>query len=362
MNRRESTISNYQAAVIIINFILAAGILSLPRTATEEVKTPDAWISVALGGIIAIIIGYFMVKLSQTFPNKTFFQYSRTLLGKWIGGFLSIILAFYFITLSSFEIRTLSEVVSFYLLEGTPNWATIMPFLWIGLYLSSGGIQAVGRMFEIILPITILFFIIVILMSFKIFEIKNLQPVMGHGIVPVLRGVKTTALSFIGVEIVLVILAFMKEPQKGVKVMALGVIIPLVFYLGIVTMVIGSLSVDGVVHKTWPSLALIRSYEMPGLFLERFESLLLVIWTMQIFSTFCITYFAASLGLSQVFNVNIRKFLFALLPIIYLGSIIPKNIEQVFSLGDFLGEVAIVLFVFLPLPLFLLSKWKGGSK
>ena len=38
-----------QAAVILINYILAIGILTLPRTVAEKVHTPDVWITVILG-------------------------------------------------------------------------------------------------------------------------------------------------------------------------------------------------------------------------------------------------------------------------------------------------------------------------
>ena len=37
-------------------------------------------------------------------------------------------------------------------------------------------------------------------------------------------------------------------------------------------MVIGALSIDGVVMSTWPTLELMRSFEIPGLIFERFES------------------------------------------------------------------------------------------
>ena len=68
----------------------------------------------------------------------------------------------------------MAEVISF-LLEGTPTWAIVMPFMWIGLYLIMGGINSIARMFEIIFPITVLF-LIISFMSIGIFEIDNLRP------------------------------------------------------------------------------------------------------------------------------------------------------------------------------------------
>ncbi len=78
-------ITTSQALVILVNYILATGILTLPRTSVEQVKTPDVWISVFLGGLIAMIVGVIIVKLSQQFPEKTFYQYSQDIVGKWMG-------------------------------------------------------------------------------------------------------------------------------------------------------------------------------------------------------------------------------------------------------------------------------------
>ncbi|MGM0875148.1 MAG: spore germination protein [Bacillota bacterium] len=352
-------ITTSQAAVIVISFILGTGILTLPRVSVEKVKTPDVWITVILGGLIAMMAGIILVKLSQQFPKKTFYQYNQVIVGKWVGGFLSLLIIGYFLTTSGFQVRSMVEVTSFFLLEGTPIWATTMTFMWVGLYLIMGGINPMARLFEIILPITVIIFLLVAFMSFGIFEVDNIRPVLGLGVIPVLKGVKTTALAFTGFEIMLLLPAFMKQPHKAVKAVLVGTAIPLIFYVITVIMVIGAFSVDGVVTRTWPTIDLMRSFEIPGLIFERFESLLLVIWIMQIFASFTLTYYAAALGLAQLFKTNIHLFIYGLLPVIYIISMIPKNINDLFKLGDLVGNSALYLFGLLPLFLLIVSKWKG---
>ncbi|ULM97559.1 spore germination protein [Peribacillus frigoritolerans] len=354
-------ITTPQTAVIIINFILGTGLLTLPRSSTEKVHTPDVWISVIIGGIITIIAGVIMVKLSQQFPDKTFYQYINEIVGKWVGSFLSLVIICYFLMTSGFQLRSMAEVIRYLLLEGTPTWAIIMIFMWVGLYLIIGGINPIARLFEIILPLTVILFLVVTLMSIKIFEIDNLRPVLGDGVIPVLKGVKTTALAFSGPEIMLLLIPFMNSPKKAVKALLVGVSIPLIFYVITVVMVIGALSVDGVVTRTWPTLDLIRSFEISGLIFERFESLLLVVWIMQIFATFTITYFAAALGLAQLTKKSIHPFMFGLLPILYIIAMIPKNMNDLFKQGDFVGNIALFLFGLLPLLLLIISRIKGGK-
>ena len=130
MGAKES-LTTYQAAVLVSNFILGVGILTVPRTATEKVKTPDIWLSVIIGGLIAMLAGVIIVKLSQQFPEKTFYEYSEHIVGKWLGCMLNLLVIGYFVATSSHMVRALAEVTTLFLLEGTPHWAIIMAFMWV---------------------------------------------------------------------------------------------------------------------------------------------------------------------------------------------------------------------------------------
>ena len=172
---------------------------------------------------------------------------------------------------------------------------------------------------------------------------------------PVLKGIKPTLLAFTGIEIMLIIQACMTDQHKAKKVIFLGVLIPTLLYTLTVVMVIGALSIDGVTNLAWPTLMLIQSFELPELLFERFDSLFLTIWIMQIFATLSIQFYAATIGLSQLFNKDIKRFMYGLLPIIFILSMVPQNLHQLFWLGDMLGNVAIVLFGIVPCLLLLIS-------
>lgn len=125
-------ITTQQAAVFVANYILGVGILTLPRAAAEKVKTPDIWLTVILGGLIAMVAGIIVAKLSQQYPGKTFYEYSQLIVGKWLGIVLNASIIIYFIATSGNMVRAMSEVMNLYLLEGTPRWVVIMSFLWVG--------------------------------------------------------------------------------------------------------------------------------------------------------------------------------------------------------------------------------------
>ncbi|WP_374020750.1 spore germination protein [Paenibacillus thiaminolyticus] len=359
---REQVITAHQAAVFIGNFILGVGILTLPRTAAEKVQTPDIWLSVIIGGLLAMLAGIIIVKLGEHYPGKTFYEYSELITGKWLSQVINLIIVAYFTAHSAHVVRSLAEVTELFLLEGTPRWAIILSFLWVGLYLILGGIFAIGRLFAIILPITVIIFVMIAAMSFKLFEIDNLRPVLGLGIMPVLKGIRTTGLSFTGFEIMLILQAYMFRPRDAARAVVFGVSIPLLFYVTTVVMVIGALSVEGVVSRAWPAITLIRSFEFPGIFFERYESLLLVIWIMQIFATYVITHYAAARGLATMLKKEIRPLQYLMIPIVFIVAMLPKNINDLFRFADNLGNTGIVLFGVLPAVLLGIVKLRGGTR
>jgi spore germination protein len=354
--RDNDRITTIQAAVVVSNALLGSGILTLPRSAAVSIQTPDAWITVLLGGLLAIIAGIVMAALSRAFPGATVFQFNNKLVGKYVGFVISLTFITYFFMTAAYQVRTVTEVTGLFLLEGTPPWAIVMIFMWVSFYLLTGGINAIARLFEIILPITIVIYLLIMLFGLKLFELDNIRPVLGDGIWPVLKGIKTTALSFLGVETILVLTAFMSNHRKSIKAVAWGAAIPMVLYFITVVMVIGSLGLDGVVTRVWPTLDLVRSFEVQGLIFERFESLLLVIWIMQIYSTYTIMYYAASLGLSQLTGISYLKCLFALLPIVFIISAMPQNLTAVFAFGNLLGQSAAYIFGIGSLLLLILCK------
>lgn len=346
--RSDDKITTTQTSIFITDSVLGAGILTLPRSVIESAQTPDVWLSVILGGIIVILVTMVMVKLSQQFPNKTVFQYAKRIVGTVPGGMVSLCLIIYFIIIAGFEVRVFAEVTIYFLLEGTPIWAIVIPFIWVGAYICFGGINSIARVFQIIFPISILILVLSYFLSIRLFDIENLRPVLSEGLLPVFKGLKSTVLVFTGCEVIMMLVAHMQHPERAFKATFVGIGIPFVLYLMTVVVVIGGMSVDSVMNSTWPTIDLLRSFEIAGLIFERFEFPLLVIWMMQLFCNFTSFYYNASLGISQVFNVRIHPVIFGLIPAIFITALLPERINEVFKLGDNIGNMGIVLFFLVP--------------
>jgi len=351
--RTDDKITTSQTSVFLTNSVLGAGILTLPRAVVTAGESPDVWLSIIAGGIIVLMMVIVMAKLSQKFPGKTVFQYSRWIVGAPPAFIVSVLLIGYFITIAGFELRVLAEVTMFFLLEGTPIWAILIPFIWLSGYLLFGGINAIARLLQIIFPICVLVLIISYLLSLKIFDLNNLRPILGEGLLPVLKGMRSTVLVFAGFEVAMFLVAHLQHPERAIKAVVAGLGTPIIIYLFTLIFVIGGMSVDAIARSTWPTIDLLRSFEVAGLFFERLEFPFLVVWTMQMFSNFTCYYYGASLGISQILKLRMHPVILGLMPVIYLSAIIPKRINDVFAVGDFIGWSSIVLFFVIPLPLYI---------
>ncbi|MGZ0041320.1 GerAB/ArcD/ProY family transporter [Paenibacillus ottowii] len=340
---QKDEITALQAFVIVSKSMIGTGIVVLPRGICKEVGTPDGWISVVLSGLLAMFAGYVIVKLSQRFPNQTFFQYSQMVAGKLLGTGAAIILSLYYILGSGYSLRFMGEVIHMYLLDKTPIEVIMIVFLSLGTYLTVGGVNPIARLTELFLPLVILFLLVLILFSLNDIELDNIRPVLGEGVLPVLKGLKPSIFSFAGFEIMLIFIAFMKEPRKAMKIVISGIALVIPLYTLVVVIAIATLTVDEVKTLTWPTMSVAKNIELPGGFFERFESLFSVLWVISMYTSFVLYQYAASLGLGQIFRKEHRIFSYACLPVIYLVAMFPADLNSVFDVGDFLGKT--VLFI-----------------
>lgn len=355
INQPRDKISTAQAAIAVSSFIIGAAIITMVRSEARIMNSPDIWLSVIIGGLISIILGIILVKLSQRFPGKTFFQFNQIIVGKFTGRILSMITIIYYVLLTGFEARALSELVRTYLLIRTPIEIVVITFICVGTYLTVSGVNAIVRVFELYFPVITILLFGIMLLGFQHFELDNLRPVLGKGFGNVIKGVQATILVYVGFEIMMTLTAFMKEPRKAVKAVIVGTSIPILFYTVISIVVIGVLTVDEVKTLTWPTTSLVNYIEYSGGFVENFQVFFLIVWMLAIYSTFVASHYMASLGMGQIFNKNFSIFTYVINPIIYIIAVLPQNLDEVFILGDLVGYMGLFASAVAPILLLIIA-------
>lgn len=355
MGKPRDAVTSKQVTVAIFSMVMGAGILAVSREVTDTVQTPDAWISILLGGILAMIGGALTVILCRRYPGKTIFQFSTEVVGTAVGKVLNILASLYFIVVAGFETRILAELVSTYLLQTTPDKVMMIVFIWVGVYLAVGGINPILKAFEMYFPIVIVLLVGILLLSMKKFDINNMRPFFGKGILPVVRGVGNSFMVYAGYEIVMVIIAVMEEPQKAMKSMLLGLLITVIVNTAVVVITIGVLTVDEINNLTWPTSSLVAEIDFPGGFIENFKLFFVIIWIICIYTSFVGALYIAGLGLSQTLNVKYSNALYAILPFVYVTALIPHDLAEIFDMGDMIGYTWLLIGLAFPMIFLLIS-------
>ncbi|BBP92185.1 hypothetical protein BsIDN1_58030 [Bacillus safensis] len=146
VNHKES-ITSYQASAIIANTTLGASMMILPRAMAQAATTPDGWIALLLMSVIYIVFIFFVnVLMMKKVPFSSYYDYTNEGLGKWIGALANLLIIVYFLGVASYEVRAMSEMVKFFLLQNTPVAVTMISFILVGLYLVVGGIGDFARL------------------------------------------------------------------------------------------------------------------------------------------------------------------------------------------------------------------------
>ncbi|AOZ89389.1 spore gernimation protein [Bacillus xiamenensis] len=361
VNHKES-ISSYQASAIISNTTLGASMLVLPRSMAQAASTPDGWIALLLMSVIYIVFIFANVLMMKKVPFSSYYDYTNEGLGKWIGTIANLLIIIYFLGVASYEVRSMSEMVKFFLLQNTPIAVTMLSFILVGFYLVIGGIGDFARLCPFFLIVTLIILFVAYGLSVQEFELDNLRPVLGEGFSPVFQSFNASAISFVGIEMMLFMPAYMKSQKHTFAYGAVGFLIPAIIYIFTYILVVGALTVKETATLTWPTIALFQSFDIQGIFIERIESFLLIVWLVQLYTSFVGYTFFAAMGVSKLTKFPKKVVLGLMAVVIYLAAIFPKDVDTVRVYLAYVNNLFFLLFGILPFLLFIIVFFKRRRK
>ncbi|MGE7902961.1 GerAB/ArcD/ProY family transporter [Peribacillus sp. NPDC094092] len=362
MSQSDGKILSGELAGIISCAMLGIGMLTLPRTITEKIHSSDGWIVLIFNGIAIALLICLLVVLLKKHKVVNYYTYMEEAYGKWFSKLIGLVLVMYFIGVASFEVLAMSEMVRFYLLEETPVEIVILTLILASVHLLTGKIKAIAKACVFFLPLTIVIVLVIYLFSLRVVELKNLQPVLSKGLLPVMKGMGSGTLSFFGVELFIFLFGVVKNQNKVKSGVLIGFFIPLILYVITYVLVVGTLTVPEVQSVTWPTISFIQSYEVKGIFIERLELFLLITWILQFFCTHAIYYYFAAEGMTKIFNNSYSTNLIVLVPIVFFLAKIPKNTIEIFKMSDMLGYVFPFILIGLPIITFVIVQVKRSRR
>ena len=352
-------LTGFQVCAIVTLSVIGISVMFIPQRATHS-SGVDGVLVTFIAGILSIVLAGMIILVSNQFPNKTIIKYSRQILGKHLGFMYDAIFVVYTLLASSYVLRGFADVIKIVLLPRTPLEVIMISMLLLILYCVQGGIAVIARICELfIIPILLVIFFT---MFFNISEVElyRYRDTLSNGFDPILKGVTSVTISYLGYEILFFLIPFMYNKKKALISGLAGMISPIIVYTGLVFLSIGIIGALPTSELIYPTIHLARQIGVQ--FIERFDIFFIVFWILAVFTNLIVYIYMAAISLTRILHLrNYKPFISILIPVCYIIAILPQNVVQINLLADMVnyGGIFIVLSSVPLLALALLRK-KGG--
>lgn len=356
--KQQPKISPKQAVFLIITMILATVDVFLPSE-LAQIAGRDAWMS-ALG---AALIGYFIYRiilaLGLLFPESNQAEYTRIILGKYLGGLL--VLAY---TVGALVVSA-AVVVQFSVIMGTAFKPESPPFIWHltllipAVYVVSRGIEVPARMNEVLMPLGLALLLFVISLNFREMELGQFLPMLYEGVLPPIKGAIYLG-GYMSYSLIIMVLVPLVEKKE--KLASLGGV---TFILTAVALLGGTAAIpifgpELTAMTLLPALAMIRNIDIG--FVTRLDAFMIAIWYTGLFIFLCLSTYIPAINIQTLFGFRSHRWLLLVnaLIILILANIAIVSVPFLrFMFGVPLAVTLYIYSVVIPLFLYIIARLRG---
>ncbi|HKM39202.1 MAG TPA: endospore germination permease [bacterium] len=359
MEPNHNSVTPLQAVAIIVNTIISARLLILPRELATEAGN-GSWVVLIVGGLIMLAVAALYTVVGRQFPGSTLPQYAVTTLGVFFGGLVSLLFAISWLLMATLSSRVFAAVIITAILPRVPLEVGIIVMLLLAAHLATKDVGTVARVHELFFPLVVGALFLLIIPSLVRINGWQLLPLMEFdGWRKLGRGTLVGLTSFLGFEIVSLFIPYYEQPEKAGRSHTLGLLIVAAIFLLVMMGCLGILGKANLVHTQWPTLTLVRMISFHGIF-ERLEAPFLAVYVVVIFTTMGSMLFGVVDIISDLFKIKSRTtwpYLLAL-PAYYL-AIKPPNIVAVEQIGIMFTRIRFGLVLAAPLLILFIAYWRG---
>ncbi|MGH4117975.1 GerAB/ArcD/ProY family transporter [Clostridium sp.] len=361
--RHKEIIGDFGLFSTIVVAIVGIGIFSSPRDVIDKVGS-DAWIVTLMGGAVIFLLLYLIYMVMKKNNFEQFTNILQNNFGKMLGGAFAIIFALYSIFIVSLGMREFAEVIKLYLLRKTPTEFVLIVTILTATYLVRGEIVDLVKFNEVVFWIMFIPMIIVFMLIAVNADFTNLLPVINNKPSEYFKASKYILLCFGGLEIAYLILPYVKNKKNASRVLRRSIVFVTIFYAVVMMLVLAVFSKEQSRILLWPTISMIRSLNIPGTFIERWEGVVMAFWVFFYFTTFVNTYFFSGEIIKTVFKLkDIKLSSLLIIPIVYMVALYPENIAELYTLEFETTPVLLTaIFVFVILPILILLVGKGKER
>jgi spore germination protein KB len=321
-------LSQKQLYFMATMYCFATMFLTLPRALTLLAQH-TGWLCIILGMLLFSGYSYVLVTLMKEMKSMDFISFVHSLVGKWLGRFLTLFLLliptlFY----SAYIMRLSAELFSTLVMPETPIEAMLFMFLLLRYWTVHGGIRSIGLFAEILTPGIAFIVTMMLLFSSQQIELTRITPLLDSSFTDVFSGSMTVLAVYMEIGILLFAASRIRNIKNTWKsLMAMNITVG-VFFLATFWLCLGKFGAAYTKRLTFPTMEMVRNIKFLDYF-EHLEIIFLAAWLMMSIVKGAMTYYAGCVGIQFWFGLkNYKSIMLPILIIIYYLSLIPQNLLQ----------------------------------
>lgn len=347
-----------QVFAFILQTQIGIAVLSFPYD-LHKAAGRDGWISVILAGVCVQLVLLAYVLLCQRFPKQTLYEFAAHIVGKWIGKLISVIFVAHFALTTCLILLMEMIFVELWVLQYTNPWLIIVANCVVCLYLAKENIRIIAR-YHTLITLLIIVMLALLLTSYRTMDVRYLLPFGQGGLHAIVMGVKSSVLSFLGFEVLLVLNSDIQTKGKSLITPILWAnSLATLFFLIVVLVCFVNFSSESLDFIPQPVPYYLNGISLP--FLERLDLLFLSVWLVKVTATLISYFYCTGKGISQLFHLSDhRKVIYYLVPLLCIAGFFWRSESRVRMLEQVTKfESFIVLSI--PIVLLLLA-WLRGKR
>lgn len=310
-------ISAWQASIVTITHPLGTGLFVLPAVAINWARE-DAWLTHILVLIPIMVLIFTVEKLGRMFPGQTIVQYSETIMGKYFGKLIGLLIAWYFLSIGSVIIYEMASFMVSAIMPETPIVVFIVFTGAVIVYTINKGLEVIARLNVWFFPIIVVSMFLIFVLSAKDMNLDYFRPFLANGLKPVFIG-SFAPYGWIGTIFCMsMMIPYINQPkQVKIPYLCAALILTLLFMLN----TMGNLAVFGPFEGGRISLPIVHLVKLISVadFIEHIEVLLVLIWVGGVFTMSTGWFYFSVLGMAQTLKLKDYRPLSIPMMVIYIS-------------------------------------------
>lgn len=347
-----------QLFAFILQTQIGIGVLAFPYDLHKSAGV-DGWISILLAGgsIQLLLLAY--IALCKRFPRQNLYEFTPLIVGKWFGNLLNAMYIFHFTFTTCLILLLELMFVELWILPFSNPSFIIVANCVIIVYFAKENIRIIARYHALV---TLLIFIMLALMftSFGTMDYRYLLPVGQQGWTAIMMGMKSSVISFLGFELLLILGSDVQTKGKSLIAPVLWANgLATFFFLIVVLVCFINFSPESIAFIPQPVPYFLNGISLP--FLERVDLIFLSVWLVKVTATLISYIYAAGKGMGYLFHRNEHsKAIYYLAPIVCLVGLFWRSEERI-KLFEKITEIETFVIIGIPIVLLLLA-WLTGKR